>query len=213
MGNISNYYLYCLISILSSCTSTSYISKMGSTTKYEYSFNISAFSFYRISAHKNVEYRIGERGLRDSVFIISRKVINSYFQGKEIKNSQNLRCLDYKMHRENLVDKKWEYTETYSCLRNDTSAIEIHMLFMFEDFQGSSLALYNQPLSWIGVRIVAIRDNKVLINKYIYDAFTISRRQERMMMEGNGLNNPYFPNEQIFRVMDRVFTYLQKELK
>jgi hypothetical protein len=176
-------------------------------------FSMPSFSFYHINGKLEAEYKIAERGLRDSVLWISNKLLDFYFPGQQIQRDPKSKCMDYKMHRGNRRDDRWKDMDTYKCLQEDSLVNKILLFIMFEDDYGSTVGMSNPPSSsWIGVRILAMNDTAIFLDKYFYDAISISARQERLMLKSNGYN-PYFTNEQIFRVMNRVFEYLKKELK
>lgn len=215
MENRKIYYFHYLFGVLTviGCSVTNH--HQMATKAFPKSFMISmpSFSFYHINGKLEAEYRIAERGLRDSVLWISDKLIDVYFPGKQIQRDAVSKCMDYKMHRGNRRDEYWKNMDTYKCLKQDSIGSRIMLFIMFEDDYGSTIGMSNPPSSsWIGVRIMAIEDDVIFLDKYIYDAMTISRRQEKYMMNAKSYN-PYFPNEQIFKVINRVFEYLQKELK
>lgn len=182
----------------------------GLTSKME--FLSPSYSFYHVDGDNKVIGRILERGLRDTFNHVFQKNLASYFPRAKLSLQNNKSCLDFAIHRGNWREIKWKDYSTYKCLKIIPDNLVIHLLVRFEDYDGSTVGLSNPPSnSWIGVHIIGFKDNTVLFNKYVYDAITISNRQQKMMLLSNNYN-PYFPKEQIVRVMERVFVYLQKEL-
>lgn len=208
-----SFILIVTLTVLASCSSSQKNNKVNQVSFDSIHFYQPSYSFYHISGHFKAEYRIAERGLRDSFVRISNQLLPNYFPGKSLTAHPKTSCMDYKMHVGNIDDERWKVFESFKCLEAAESGLTIHFFVMFEDFYGSTIALSNPPSeSWVRVRIIGFVDTTIVIDKSIRDAVTISHRKEEFMLKTKGEYNPYFPSDQIQRVMNRVFAYLQKQL-
>ena len=209
------FYLVYLAGLFSlgSCTSSKHTATQYNIVESEINFLSPSFSFHLIDGNSNVFGRIAERGLRDTFHLLLQEAVVKYFPTASISSRQKSTCLDYSIHRGNWRDSKWKEYATYVCLKPPPDTFNIHLSVMFEVYEGSTVGISNpNNNSWIGVHIYGFKNNTIILSKYIYDAIEITRRQEKMMIQSRNYY-PYFPKEQIIRLLERVFVYLQKELK